>query len=167
MTRRRRRGGKPLEELDIFNSALHHRITRWSLKFPQPTIGNLSDMMWPASYTTEERASIKKFVHQDLNDHEDLWETDISEEDHISAVMNMKDDETSPVAMGKLNSVIQAVFLEVRQSRIDSRRSQSTASQRTSLAPSTATTSRIPSPKKGQGRGRKRSRGDDVGTQAS
>ncbi|KAF2002155.1 hypothetical protein P154DRAFT_595120, partial [Amniculicola lignicola CBS 123094] len=138
-----------LKELDIIMNALHHRLQRWASKFPARKIG---DMLWPSTFTSEERDLLRKYVRNYTNEN-DLMVPDLSEEDHYNAVMAMYNDEDEfPVPMARSASTIQAVFKEVRE--------KGNRSRSTSRASSQSTTSRGDSPVK-RGRGGQNADDDD------
>lgn len=134
------------QELDIFNSALHHRIARWTATFPR---SSSTEPMWPLSFNEEEREAIKGFVRKYMNKHFRLWGLSIDKELEVGAVMEMFDDDDFPVPLAKSAVIIQAVLFDLRCSRFDPPLGQN-ASGRDIAAASNGTASKDPSAIDGQ-----------------
>ncbi|KAL5372898.1 hypothetical protein DPSP01_013127 [Paraphaeosphaeria sporulosa] len=133
-----------LRELDIVNTALHHRLVRWSSAFPKRP---LSAMLWPVTYSSAECKQIRTFVRAYLKANELDNADPIDKEQETNAVNAILNDDEFPVATGRIDSVVKAVFLELRDNnmRVVRSRSQSIATATNSRA-----TSRNPSPVKQQ-----------------
>lgn len=111
-----------LSELDAINLAVQHRLVRWAAKAPKR---RMVDQLWPTTFSTEERKSIRKYVTNYIDEH-DWIETDMAEQDKVNAVRAMQDDDEFPVAMARTAAVIQAALLEmIRLGKIKHDRSQS------------------------------------------
>jgi hypothetical protein len=128
-----------LRELDVIACAIQHLLTRWATTFPQRT---LADQLWPSTFSTEERKSIRDYVAEYIVNHK-LDSAEVSEEAQMVAVKDMQQDDNFPIDMARTASVIQAVFLETRFGNARRSRSQSQVTQTLSIA------SRNPSPVKG------------------
>jgi hypothetical protein len=139
-----------LQELDIVNSALMHRLTRWSREFPKP---KPEDMHWPNSFDHDERKKIKSFIRHYLDEH-DMWVRDIDSGEQSEAIDEMKEHADFPLEHARITAVIQLCFLELRKDR---KRYSKTPDSRAS----SVTSSRDHSPVKQSTEGRSRDEGDD------
>jgi hypothetical protein len=140
-----------LQELDIVNSALMHRLARWSRRFPKP---KPEDLMWPNSFNKDERKQISSFVRRYIEDH-DMWLKELDTGEQTEAIEEMKDHADFPLDHARNSAVIQLCFISLRKDR--RRYSQTPDSRETSIAGSSrgpspvksnATSSRGPSPVK-------------------
>jgi hypothetical protein len=127
-----------LQELDVINCALQHRLVRWSTKLPERSV---ADQLWPTTFSTEDRKAIRKFVHEYMTSHE-LTDAELSEQAKLAAIAEMQYDEDFPVNLGRSASVIKAVLLESRFG--EARRSRSRSESQVTQTPSVASRSLSP-----------------------
>jgi hypothetical protein len=83
----------------------------------------MSDQLWPSTFSTEERKSIRNYVSDYINEHGLTTERDVTEQEQLNAISEMQHDEDFPVPMGQSAAIIQAAFLEARG--FDAKRSRS------------------------------------------
>ncbi|RYN41212.1 hypothetical protein AA0112_g2300 [Alternaria arborescens] len=139
-----------LQELDVVNNAIQHRLVRWSTTLPHRA---LADQLWPSTYSTVEKKAIRNYVTEYLTEH-DLLEGEVDEQDKLNAIKEMQNDDAFPVELARSAAIIQAVFLESRFGEARRSRSQSEVTATPSVA-----TSRSMSPVKRGRRGSSATRG--------
>lgn len=120
-----------LQELDIINSAITHRLARWAQDFPKP---EHADLLWPYSFNKAERKQIKSFVRQYIEEN-DMWLRDINVDKQLEAIEDMKKHADFPLEHARNAGIIQSCFLDLRKdkkrwSRTPDSRDPSTAGSR-------------------------------------
>ncbi|KAF2271517.1 uncharacterized protein EI97DRAFT_446543 [Westerdykella ornata] len=115
------------EELDALVAAVEYSLNRWAATFPAP---GPAEILWPVDFSDAEKKTLRAFVREKLEE-KNILEEQLSQEDrtaHIDDIWNAAD---FPLAKGKVKSVVQAVFLEVRNTaeRSEKRRSKSASSR--------------------------------------
>jgi hypothetical protein len=138
-----------LQELDIVNSAVMHRLARWVREFPKP---KPEDISWPNSFDQDERKQIKSFIRKYLDDH-DMWVKDIDAGEQGEAIDEIKDDANFPLEHARIAAVIQLCFIELRKDR---KRYSKTPDSRASSGSRSRTSSPVKQSVEGRG-------GDDEG----
>lgn len=131
-----------LQELDVLNNAIQHRLVRWAASLPERA---LADQLWPQTYSTDEKKAIRGYFKEYVREH-GLLESELDEQELVDVIDAIKEDDAFPVELARSASVIQAVLLEFRGKEAQRARSQSTA------ATPSASRSRSVSPVK-RGRG--------------
>jgi hypothetical protein len=113
------------EEVDIIGIAITYALDRWLHSFPSP---RAEDIAWPIDFTKREKREVKTYVSEYLKE-KDMLDGHVNKESQARAIDELRDG--WPIAKGMTQSVVQTVFLELRQThkQTEKRRQKSCSSR--------------------------------------